>query len=139
MADTPDYALYKEFGGYLFDNYGDGDNGGQFFQAFPDLKEYSFDKPMIVLGNRSLNQETPLKGVLVSRPAVTVHIFGSKDDQASVEELTSMIYSYISKLDTVGEYRVVLDPRYTVNNTTLEQEDNLQLWHKTLDVTFRVN
>jgi hypothetical protein len=139
MADIPDYALYKAVGGYLFDKYGDGSNGGQFFKTFPELHDYSFNNPMVILGNQSMGQGAPLKGVLVSKPAITIHVFGDIEALDDVQDVKQSIYSYLMQLSKVGDYRVELDPRNLINTVSQEQEDNLRLWHATLDVTFMVN
>ncbi|MCK8617959.1 hypothetical protein LNP00_06280 [Fructobacillus sp. M158] len=133
----PDYELYKNIGGYLYDEYGD-----RFFNTVPELHDENFDTPLICIGDYSMAQDTPTKDVLRSRPSITTHLFVSADvgdGRDQLEEIMSRVYAYALGLNLVGEYQVALDTRYTVNSVSLEQEDNLRLLHGTLDLTYRVN
>ncbi|MBS9338382.1 hypothetical protein G6R29_01865 [Fructobacillus sp. M2-14] len=133
----PDYELYKNIGGYLYDEYGD-----RFFNTVPELHDENFDTPLICIGDYSMAQDTPTKDVLRSRPSITTHLFVSADvgdGRDQLEEIMSRVYAYALGLNLVGEYQVALDTRYTVNSVSLELEDNLRLLHGTLDLTYRVN
>ncbi|CAK8054118.1 hypothetical protein [Eupransor demetentiae] len=134
MVDTPEYALYKEIGGHLLDMVGE----ERYFDVAPDFKQFDHDEPIVYMGATSLQQYTPAKGVLRSKPSLTVHVFGDKEDRQTVEELKNKIYQYVMGLSEIDGYTVELDPMYTVNSVQEEQEDNVILWHGTLDVTFRV-
>ncbi|CAK1226833.1 unnamed protein product [Fructobacillus tropaeoli] len=133
----PDYAIYKDIGGYLYDTYGD-----RFFNTVPELNDENFDTPLICIGDYSMSQDVPTKDVLRSRPSITIHLFVSADigdGRDQLEEVMSNTYDYALGLSLVGEYQIALDTRYTVNSVSLEQEDNLRLLHGTLDLTYRVN
>ena len=133
----PDYELYKNIGGYLYDEYGD-----RFFNTVPELHDENFDTPLICIGDYSMAQDTPTKDVLRSRPSITTHLFVSADvgdGRDQLEGIMSRVYAYALGLNLVGEYQVALDTRYTVNSVSLELEDNLRLLHGTLDLTYRVN
>ncbi|CAH1853724.1 hypothetical protein [Convivina intestini] len=135
MAEyTPDYELVETVGKHLFDTL----PNGQFYKRLPDFKKIDFAKPIVVLGNSSLQQYTPAKGVLRVKPSLTVHIFGDVKNRQEAERLKSQVFNYLIKLHNVGSYSFELDPNYTANYDELEQEDNLQLCHGTLDVTYRV-
>ncbi|PVY82546.1 hypothetical protein [Convivina intestini] len=131
---TPDYELVQTVGKWLFDNL----PAGQFYKRLPDFKAVKTDKPFVVLGNSSLQQYAPAKGALRAKPSLTIHIFGDAKSRNEVERLKSKVFNYLMKLNSTDSYSVELDPVYTVNSVDLEQEDNLQLWHGTLDVTYRV-
>ncbi|GAP01954.1 hypothetical protein FFRU_180110 [Fructobacillus fructosus] len=133
----PDYELYKNIGGYLYEEY-----GNRFFNTLPELHDENFDTPLICIGDYSMAQDTPTKDVLRSRPSITIHLFVSAnvgDGRDQLEGIMSRVYAYALGLNLVGEYQVALDTRYTVNSVSLEQEDNLRLLHGTLDLTYRVN
>lgn len=133
----PDYELYKNIGGYLYDEYGD-----RFFNTVPELHDENFDTPLICIGDYSMAQDTPTKDVLRPRPSITTHLFVSADvgdGRDQLEGIMSRVYAYALGLNLVGEYQVALDTRYTVNSVSLELEDNLRLLHGTLDLTYRVN
>lgn len=133
MVNMPDTELYKIVGGYVYDLVGE----ERFFKSTPDFSEIADDEVIVYLGATSLNQYTPLKGMMVHRPSMTIHIFGGIDTRDDVEELKTQIYDYVQSIQRTENYQVDLEPIYTVNSLLEEIEDNLTLWHGTLDVTFR--